>query len=233
MEDVKKFNELEYIKYKLNAQRLYPNEEFIRFFSKYIKKMDKSVKILELGHGVGSNLIPILQNSFINVNGIDISKESVKCTKERFDKLGLKCNLISGNCLNLNTSFNYKFDVIFDVFSMYSMNNNNFKMLIENIFSSLNENGLFYSFFPSKNSIAFTNHYPSKLIDDSTLDGIKRTSSPYYGNFYTFRFMYPFEYKNLLENNGFEVLEMNTITRNYNMKETFEWISIVAKKKTN
>ena len=113
---------------------------------------------------------------------------------------------------------------------MYSMNNNNFKMLIENIFSSLNENGLFYSFFPSKNSIAFTNHYPSKLIDDSTLDGIKRTSSPYYGNFYTFRFMYPFEYKNLLENNGFEVLEMNTITRNHNMKETFEWISIVAKK---
>ena len=42
--------------------------------------------------------------------------------------------------------------------------------------------------------------------------------------------MYPFEYKNILESNGFKVIELNTITRNYNMKETFEWISIVAQK---
>lgn len=40
--------------------------------------------------------------------------------------------------------------------------------------------------------------------------------------------MYPLEYKLLLEKYNFKVLEINTIIRNHNLKETFEHISITA-----
>ena len=35
-----------------------------------------------------------------------------------------------------------------------------------------------------------------------------------------------------MSENGFEVIELNTINRNHNMKENFEHISITAKKKS-
>lgn len=220
------YNELE-----MDAQRLYPNEEFIRFFSKYLKKKENKteIKVIELGCGLCSNLIPVIENKF-NVYGIDLSKESIKLSNIRLTNLGLKANLLAADCLLENFGFTTNFDAVIDVFSMCCLNTDEFKKLLTNVYNSLNNNGLFYSFFPSKNSQAFTNHYPSMLIDDSTLNGIYRKDSPYYGNFYNFRFMYPYEYKTLLEDNGFEVIELNTITRNHDMKETFEHISITAKK---
>lgn len=230
--DVEEFYEKQFNEMGLNAQRLYPNEEFIRFFSKYVKnkKDKKSTKIIELGCGLSSNLIPVIENGF-DTYGIDISKESIELSKKRLENLKLKANLIIGNCLDQNFGCHFKFDVIIDVFSMCCFNEQKFLELLKNIYNSLNDDGLFYSFFPSKNSQAFANHQPSKLIDNSTLNGIYRESSPYYGNFYTFQFLYPYEYKNLLEKVGFEVIELNTISRNHNMQEIFEHISITAKKK--
>ena len=35
-------------------------------------------------------------------------------------------NLIVGNCLNKNFGFDFKFDIVFDVFSMYCFNEENF-----------------------------------------------------------------------------------------------------------
>jgi|SaaInlStandDraft_5_1057022.scaffolds.fasta_scaffold40345_2 SAM-dependent methyltransferase len=230
--DVEEFYENQFNEMGMSSQRLYPNEEFIRFFSKFVKNnRDKSsTKIIELGCGLSSNLIPVIENGF-ETFGIDISKESIELSKNRINNLNLKANLIVGNCLNKNFGFDFKFDIVFDVFSMYCFNEENFLELLKNIYDSLNEDGLFYSFFPSKNSQAFTNHKPAKLIDNSTLNGIYRETSPYYGNFYTFQFLYPYEYKNLLEKVGFEVIELNTISRNHNMQETFEHISITSKKK--
>ena len=215
----------------MNAQRLYPNEDFIRFFCKYLKneKNKNKIDIIELGCGLCSNLIPVIEDKF-NVYGIDISEESINLSRQRLQCLNLDATLLVANCLENNFGFNKKFNAIIDVFSMSCLNTSDFKILLKNIYNSLENNGYFYSFFPSKNSQAFTNHHPAKLIDNSTLNGIYRKDSPYYGNFYNFRFMYPYEYKYLLEENGFEVIELNTITRNYNMKEFFEYISITAKK---
>jgi len=107
------------------------------------------------------------------------------------------------------------------------MYNQDFLELIKNINNSLSDDGIFYSLSHLRILMLLL---PSILLDDSTLNGIYRDTLPFYGNFYNFRFMYPFEYKNILESNDFKVIELNTITRNYNMKETFEWISIVAQK---
>jgi SAM-dependent methyltransferase len=229
MDSVKEYYNLLYGNHKMNAQRQYPNEEFIRFFSKYLKQNPDSY-VLELGCGLCSNIIPLLECNFKNVYGIDISEESIKLATERLCRKNMKANLILGDCTKYLFDSDMYFDAIADVFSMCCLNTNELKNLIEHIYNSLNDEGLFYSFYPSKNSVAFTNHEPSVLIDDSTLNGIYRKSSPYYGNYYNFRFMYPYEYKSLLENNGFEVVEMNTISRNHNMKETFEHISIIARK---
>lgn len=230
---VKDFYNSSYKELSLEAQRLFPSEAFVRFFSKYVKKIKnkskENINIIELGCGICSNLIPVIQEGY-KCYGIDISEKCIDICKKRLDVMSLSAELLAVNCLEKNFGFNIKFDVIFDVFSMYCLNTNDFKKLLKNIYNSLNDEGYFYSFFPSKNSIAFTNHKPAKLVDEDTLNGIYREDSPYYGNFYNFRFMYPLEYKSLLEKNGFEVIELNTITRNYNMKETFEYISITAKK---
>lgn len=229
--------ESNYKTHKLKSQRMYPNEEFIRFLSKYFLCLNlnerKTKKILELGSGLGSNLIPII-NEGLQAYGIDISKQSINLTRQRFNELNMSgllkggADLLDCNCLEFDIKYSFKFDGIIDIFSMYCLTTKDFEDLLQKIYNKLNHGGYFYSFFPSKNSVAFINHQPSKLIDNSTLNGIYRESSPYFGNFYNFRFMYPLEYKLLLEKYNFKVLEINTIIRNHNLKETFEHISITA-----
>lgn len=234
---VEEWFEEDYKTCKLNTHEMYPNQEFLRFLSKYFLCLNlnerKTKKILELGCGLGSNLIPII-NENLHAYAIDISKKCIDLTKQRLKDLCLSgqlkggANLLSCNCLEIDTHYDFKFDGIVDIFSLYCLTTIEFKNLLQKIYNKLNTGGLFYSFFPSKNSTTFTNYKPAKLIDDSTLNGIYRETSPYFGNFYNFRFMYPLEYKLLLEKYKFKVLEINTIIRNDNLKETFEYISITA-----
>ena len=138
------FYEELYKKSKLNSQRLYPNEEFIRFFSKFLKNK-KDIKVIELGSGLASNLIPLIEEG-IDVYGIDISLESIKLAQERIDKLGLKASLEHCDCLKDNFGFNIIFDAVIDVFSMNCLNTSDFQTLLKNVYNNLKPGGLFYFF---------------------------------------------------------------------------------------
>ena len=71
---------------KLGAiyQRQYPNEEFCRFMGRnffYINKSKrKKLDFLEVGVGSGANL-SLISNEGYTASGIDISKDSIKITK--------------------------------------------------------------------------------------------------------------------------------------------------------
>ena len=66
--------------------------------------------------------------------------------------------------------------------------------------------GRFFSYHPSQNSDAFRDSGPARLIDASTLDGIRRPTSPYYPQDYLFRFVEPDEFAAKLKGRGFKHL---------------------------
>ena len=100
-------------------QRQYPNEEFCRFMGRNFfhinKNKRKKFKFLEVGVGSGANLSVICNEKF-NASGIDISKDSIKITKNLFRKKNFKANLKVGDMTNIPYKSNI-FDCVFDVFS--------------------------------------------------------------------------------------------------------------------
>ena len=78
---------------------------------------------------------------------------------------------------------------------------------------------------PSKASEAFRNFAPAEKVDKSTLDGIRRKTSPYYGNFYPFRFMDGEDVKKFFDRERFEITYMEKVSRTYGMgTEQFAFI---------
>ncbi len=66
---------------------------------------------------------------------------------------------------------------------------------------------------------------PAEKIDRSTLDGIRRETSPYYGNFYPFRFMGPEDVERFFDKERFQISYMEKTSRTYgHMGERFEFL---------
>ena len=123
------------------------------------------------------------------------------------------------------------FDIVADVFSAYCLDECGFVQFLDEVSRLLRLGGRFFSYSPSKASDAFRNPGPSRHIDASTLDGIRRESSPYFGNDYPFRFIDGGEYQSALEARGMRTIYNETVGRSYNGgKEYFEFVVIVAEK---
>ncbi len=230
-----KWYEKSYSQLGFKAQRRYPNEELLRFFGRNFfdkKRIDrKNIKVLEVGCGSCSNLWMIAKEGF-DAHGIDISQASINLGKKMLRSWGgVKADLRVSDMLKLPYSDNF-FNIIVDVFSTNCLNQKDFFSAIEEIRRVLKRNGIFFSYIPSTNSDAFKKYKPSKKIDNLTLDGIKRKSSPFFGNDYPFKFINPQDYKKLLEEKGFGVEYLETVSRTYHyMKENFEFVVIVGIKK--
>jgi SAM-dependent methyltransferase len=133
------------------------------------------------------------------------------------------------NRLNYPDNF---FDLIVDIFSSYCLTKTDGKQYIQEVWRTLRPGGLFFSFFPDKSSDAFQNHAPAVLLDSDTLNGIHRKDSPYFGNFYPFRFMTAQEYYNILKSVGFSVPYCETVSRSYREgEETFAFVAIEGEKR--
>ena len=123
------------------------------------------------------------------------------------------------------------FDVVVDVFSSYCLDEANFAIFLDEVGRLLRSGGRFFSYTPSKASDAFRNPEPSRRIDASTLDGIRRETSPYFGNDYSFRFISGNEYISALDGRDMRCVYNETVGRTYNGgKEYFEFVVIVAEK---
>jgi len=233
MERTKKFYGQAYRTSGFAAQRMYPNEELLRFFGSYYFTLSpavrKQLRVLEVGCGSGANLWMIAREGF-ETYGVDLSSEGLALCEQMLSKWGVSASLKQGD-MSVLPYGNEFFDVIVDVFSSYCLPEKPFGRFLDEVARVLKAGGRFFSYHPSKNSEAFINPGPALRIDASTLDGIRRPTSPYYPQDYPFRFIDPEDFARMLERRGFNILRSERVGRTYrNMGEYFEFVSIHAEK---
>ena len=228
------WNEKSYKTGGFAAQRLYPNEELLRFlgrewFGRTTRSQRKNLKVLELGCGSCANLWMIAKEG-CDAYGIDITPSALRLGRKMLKKWGVKADLTLGSI----TALPYEdgsFDAVMDVFSAYSLCSNEFDVCLKEVARVLKKDGKFFSYTPSTNSDAYKNPAPARLVDPYTLNGIYRKTSPYTGNPHPHRFASPTHFKRLLEKNGLRVTYMETVSRTYrNGRERFEFLTAVGAK---
>lgn len=229
----KSWYESSYKKTGFLSQRMYPNEELLRFFGRELfplnKNKRKKIKILEIGCGSGANLWMIAKEGF-QTFGIDLSKESLQLSKKMLEKWRVKADLKLGDMTNLPYN-NSEFDIIVDVFSSNCLSVSDYEKCLKEVSRVLKNGGKFFSYIPSTNSDAFKKYKPAKKIDDYTLNGIYRKTSPYYGNFYPFRFTDTKLILKIIKENDLKLKYDEIVSRTYlNKKEKFEFMTFVLKK---
>ena len=221
----------DYLSAGFASQRLYPNEELLRFMGRNYfgipKDKRKEIKILEIGSGTCANLWMISHEGYA-AYGIDLSTQAIELGKKMLDHWGARAELCVASMADLPYQ-NDTFDTVVDVFSSYCMNEEDFKICLNEVSRVLKKGGRFFTYTPGKRSDTFLNHKPAEMLDDSTLSGIYRNSSPFDGNHYPFRFVHPEEHRELFENSGFKVEYLETVQRSYHdQKEVFEHIVVEA-----
>ena len=227
----RRFYDTSYLSGGFAAQRRYPNEELCRFMGRHFFPMPpnqrKSIRILEVGCGSGANLWMIARDGF-DAYGLDLSSESLKLCNEMLTSYGTSANLYDGDMSELPFESS-SFHAVVDVFSSYCLDEAGHKRFVSEAARILKTDGLFFSYTPSKASDAFKDFAPSRLLDRSTLDGIRRPTSPFAGNLYPFRFTTTAEYAAVLTEAGLTVLRNETTGRTYNNgTEYFEFVVIEA-----
>ena len=216
------------------AQRRYPNEELLRFIgSNYfgLSRAERaSIRVLEVGCGSGANLWMLAHEGF-ETHGIDLSPEGVALAKQMLDAWSVHAHLAAADMTSLPYPSGH-FDVVVDVFSSYCLDEEAFARFAVEVARVLKPGGRFFSYTPSKAADAFKNPGPTaKFVDMSTLDGIRRETSPFFGNLYPFRFAAPDDVAQTMSKHGLHLASMERIGRTYrNGAEYFEFLSYVAEK---
>lgn len=233
MEQARLYYESDYRERGFSAQRMYPNEELLRFMGSYYFQLPweqrRKLRALEVGCGSGANLWMIAREGF-EAYGLDLSDEALKLCYQMLEKWACIASLKQGNMTSIPYDHSF-FHLVVDVFSAYCMTEREFEHFLDEVTRVLKPGGRFFSYTPSKNSDAFRNPGPARFIDASTLDGIRRETSPYYGQDYPCRFIAPEEFAAKLEARGFKVLRNERIGRTYrNMAEYFEFVSMHAER---
>lgn len=218
----------------LDAQRRWPNEEFSRFMGRNYFRLNKAerlkTKILELGCATGANLRLLSAEGF-DTYGIDLSQKAIDLVPSLIGEHD-NLHVFAQDMLKMSFEENF-FDAVFDIFSACCLDEKQFSTLVNDIYRILKVGGKFFCFVPSKGSDAFKNYKPANLIDSSTLDGIRRETSPYYGNFYPFRFdSIEDVYRYFGDKDKFEISYIEKTGRTYRYGcEYFEFLSYEVVKK--
>jgi ubiquinone/menaquinone biosynthesis C-methylase UbiE len=223
------WHERSYAAQGIKAQRRYPNEELVRFLARNFFQLTREertrISILDAGCGSCSNLWVIAREGF-DAHGVDLSPEALRLGQLVLAEWEVGAKLKLGNLLCLPYE-KEGFDAVVDIVASYVLNLVEFNKYLSEIARVLKPSGKFFLFTPSSESSAFRNFAPAEKIDESTLNGIYRKDSPYYGNFFPFRFSDTTSLQQMFRNVGLEPQGMELLTRTYGrMTETFQFISL-------
>jgi ubiquinone/menaquinone biosynthesis C-methylase UbiE len=233
LNDTAEFYNSAYDRLGFAAQRTYPNEELLRFFGTYYFSLSPEqrarLRVLEVGCGSGANLWMIAREGF-EAHGIDLSPQALELCKVMLKKWQTSATLKQGDMTSLPYDDAYLHALV-DVFSSYCMPDKDFHRFLDEAARVLAPGGRFFSYTPSKNSDSFREPGPSRFIDANTLDGIRRETAAYYGQYYPFHFIAPDEFSTLLEDRGFKILRNEIVSRSYRDRhEYFEFVIVHAAK---
>lgn len=226
--------EQSYTEEGFRGQRLYPNEELLRFFGRhYFSTTNRSeragIRVLEIGCGSCANLWMIAREGF-DAHGIDLSAAAIELGKKMLSHWDAKASLHVGSMTELPFDA-ASFDVVCDVFSSNCLVEADMRRCLAEVARVLRPGGLFFSYTPSAASEAFTNHAPARKLDEWTLDGVHRETSPFAGNHYPFRFTTPERYETLLREAGLRSIYLETVGRTYRGRaEYFEFVVVTGQK---
>ncbi len=214
------------------AQRAYPNEELLRFLGRtyFSLPLDarKKIKILEVGCGSGANLWSIAREGF-SAYGVELSESGVALCVEMLEKWGVTADVMQSDMRHLPFDDNF-FDTIIDVLAAYCLDEKGFQQFLDETVRKLKPGGLFFTYTLGKNSDDFIQS-SSERIDNSTVKGLTRKSSPFFGNNYPIRFLGADEVGKLYARHGLTVEYCETIARTYkNRSENCEFIVVVGRK---
>tara|TARA_B110000503_G_C7155457_1_gene417110 strand:- start:959 stop:1591 length:633 start_codon:yes stop_codon:yes gene_type:complete len=107
-----------------------------KILSTFLNYFPKGANILDIGCGQGRNSI-YLSNLGYSVTGIDISQSAINLAIEKKSS----CTFY---CLDaLNNTLDEKFDIIIDFGLFHFMPHEHRKLYVDNIYSMLNENGIY------------------------------------------------------------------------------------------
>lgn len=227
--DTAAFYEVAYANEGFGAQRRYPNEELMRFLGRrYFSTphdLRSSVSILDVGCGSGANLWPIAREGF-DAYGVDISQHGLALCKEMLSSFAVGATLRVASMCELPFD-DGSLSAVVDVFSSNCLTTKEHLKFISEVCRVLKPGGRFFSYHPSKASDAFIDFAPADKLDNDTLDGIRRPTAPFFGNFYPFRFLTTREYAAELEASNLKVTYLETVGRTYrNGSEYFEFVTI-------
>jgi len=228
MNSCKEWYDESYTKLGASSQRKYPNEEVVRFIGRHFGSLgreDRSLlKLLEVGCGNGANLWMLAQEGF-NVTGLDLSGISLGLAQRELESRDIFGISLIEACMTRLPFEDNCYDAIIDCFSSNCLNTLDFVSYLEEAHRILKTGGRLFIYTPSKRSDAYVYPDPSEFLDDSTLDGIRRETSPFYGNSYPFRFESPDSLCRKLIDKDFTVDRLELVSRSYrNMNEIFEWL---------
>ena len=232
-EVTQRFYDESYLSAGFAAQRRYPNEELCRFMGRNYfdipKNRRQSVRILEVGCGSGANLWMIAREGF-DTYGLDMSEESLKLCDEMLSMYSTSANLRMDDMVEMPYDPS-SFDAVVDVLSSYCLNERRYATFLGKVARTLKPGGMYFSYTLSKASDTFKDHAPSKLLDPSTLDSIRRPTSPFAGNLYPCRFTTKTESAAALLEAGLDVVSQEILGRTYrNGAEYFEFLVIEARR---
>lgn len=229
IEQTKDWYNKDYKEAGFKAQRLFPNEELLRFFGRNLfnisREQRNKIKVLETGCGSCANLWMVAHEGF-DAYGLDLSEESLKLGKARLEYWESNASLVCASMTKMPFE-DSSMDVIVDIFSSNCLNISEYEVFIKEVNRVLKKGGLFFTYTPTVESDAYKNHAPAVLIDKWTLNGVYRANSPFTGNHYPFRFSDLAGLREIHTKNGFGYKYEETVTRSYNNRaEVFQHASI-------
>jgi 2-isopropylmalate synthase len=194
-----------------NAKKYNKHADFVSILATPVVELlnpKKDEKILDLGCGDGTLAINI-EKLGSKVVAIDLSEDMVKKTKEK----GLEAYVMSATDL----SFENEFEAVFSNAVLHWVKEP--KVALEKIYNSLKSEGRFIAEFGGYGNIKHLTDAMQKVFD----------KYPEYGEFNN-PWYFPKEenYRQLLENQGFEVQYIEIIPRPTKIDDISNWLNIFA-----
>lgn len=156
------FEEAERIRYK--------HHFYLPALFKHISELKPKGKLLEIGCGMGTDIVQLVRNGF-DVTGIDLTSEAIDLAKKRFKIYNLKGKLKTDDAENL--SFEEKtFDVVYSFGVLHHTPNT--QKAIDETYRVLKDDGVAIIMLYHRNSFNYVVH---KLLN-APFDGNKKNRCP-------------------------------------------------------